>query len=142
MIDYAFDRTRVLCFAREGAVKEVEKVQAAVNNLMEQDDNVDSDRYCNFLEGFALAQVKLGRFDKALETWQQSWKLLMDLKMAKRRKPFREVALLRTQLKLIQCLEPDNRKWLEEVGQNGLFLAKEYGYARYEHQILDMLNRN
>lgn len=117
-----------------GKVKEVGKVAAKFNQLLDETECSDLPTVCDALQTVARAQG-LVKLDDAWKTLDQLQAFCLKKNLVGQLAPIRDVQLYKAQVEVIVQFEPWRKADLEILGQRGLTLAQTYGFHRHSKQI-------
>lgn len=125
-------------------LKERQPFQKTANKARDLLDNgnlSNFDLVCMFYEGYGRGQGILN-VAEAFDTLEEGWRYYRKLARKKDKMPIRQVQLARSELEVLQHLSPTEFGRLEEVGQEGLRMADEYGYPRYARYMQQILEKS
>lgn len=117
------------------------KTKEVIKKLSESDQLADLECACMALEGLGRAQALL-KSPQAFDTLQWGKDVYKKMEQEKKGLPLRVIQLIRSELVAIQNLEPTNKVILEKVGNEGISLAREFEYQRYESAIQELLEKS
>ncbi len=135
------NRTMALSLANLQEKKEFLKVKERAMGLIENGEFTSLEPVCQVLEGIGsgLGILKSPNAFRVLEEAQKTYEMMIarDEKM-----PFLSIQLARSQIEVMHNLGSKDKRLIEEIGNEGLRLASEYGFHRYVNQFKNLLEKS
>lgn len=115
---------------------EIVAVRARVQALIDAGQFTSLEQVCETLEGVGRAQGLVG-LKGASQWFEAAEQLLHTLEFP----PLRRLQVVTSKLEVLQRLDPAATGEIERMGQTGIQLADQHGYARHRAHIVEILKK-